>query len=208
MVFDLKQLIQKYNMNIKDVIHVGGHHGHEVKLYKQINPQCTIHIFEPHPETFKIMVQNLGGNGQNGVYCHPVALGSEDGRNITMYVETANAGQSNSLLKPKDHVKQYPHIRFDGLCSVRVLTLDTFKVGKTFNFMSIDVQGFELEVLKGAPETLKHIDYIIAEVNRAELYEGCPMVEDLDAFLLQYNLHRVETDWEGGTWGDALYIRR
>jgi hypothetical protein len=34
------------------------------------------------------------------------------------------------------------------------------------------------------------------------------MVEELDQFLKQFNLYRVETDWMGGTWGDGFYIRR
>lgn len=47
----------------------------------------------------------------------------------------------------------------------------------------------------------------MTEVNRKELYKMCPMIEDIDSFLLDFDLKRVETDWIGGTWGDALYIR-
>ena len=33
-------------------------------------------------------------------------------------------------------------------------------------------------------------------------------VEEIDKFLLDYNMTRVETDWAGDIWGDALYIKK
>jgi hypothetical protein len=72
----------------------------------------------------------------------------------------------------------------------------------------MDVQGYELEVLKGAKKTLENVDYVYCEVNRDEVYEGNAYVEELDEFLSQYNMERVETSWEGQIWGDALYIRK
>ena len=71
----------------------------------------------------------------------------------------------------------------------------------------MDVQGYELEVLKGSKETMKHVDYVYCEVNRDEVYENNAYVEELDAFLSDYGLTRVETSWEGQIWGDALYIK-
>lgn len=205
MVFDLKQLITKYNMNVHNVIHIGGHHGHEVSLYKEINPNCAVEIFEPHPDTFSIMKNNISSFSQ--VNCHNVALGPVEST-MKLFVETANNGQSNSLLKPKHHANQYPHIRFENTIEVFVKTLDSFELDKSYNFISIDVQGFELEVLKGATITLENVEYLISEVNNSELYENCCMIEELDSFLKQFGLHRVETDWIGGTWGDALYIKQ
>ena len=71
----------------------------------------------------------------------------------------------------------------------------------------MDVQGYELEVLKGGTKTLEHVDYVYCEVNRDEVYENNAYVEELDEFLSEYNMKRVETDWAGDIWGDALYIR-
>jgi hypothetical protein len=85
-----------------------------------------------------------------------------------------------------------------------VRTLDSFRISGC-NVLMMDVQGYELEVLKGARETLGSIDHVFTEINRAELYEGCPMAEDLDLFLAGFGFFRAETDWAGGTWGDAYY---
>jgi hypothetical protein len=127
-----------------------------------------------------------------------------------MFVEAQNKGMSSSLLRPALHVTQYPWIVFDNFEFVNVDTLDHVvqqnNLSKSINMINMDVQGFELNVLYGAIKTLEQIDYIYTEVNRAELYEGGARVEGLDSFLSGFD--RVETEWVGETWGDALYIRK
>jgi len=88
-------------------------------------------------------------------------------------------------------------------------TLDSFFDKETnYNFINIDVQGYELEVFKGGKKTLESIDYIMTEVNRDEVYKNCPRIEELDTYLSTYGFERVETTWDGGTWGDAFYIKK
>ena len=71
------------------------------------------------------------------------------------------------------------------------------------------MQGYELEVLKGATKTLEHIDLILSEVNKEELYKDCPRIEDIDNFLADFKFQRIAEYWQqdGGTWGDALYLK-
>lgn len=205
-LLDFKEMLTLYDLTMKNVIHVGGHHGQELPLYVEVNPDVGVKIFEPHPDTYKQLCNNVS-NHENVITCYDTALGSEVGM-MDLHICTGNEGQSNSLLKPNLHVGQYPHIRFDGsVVSVSVMTLDSYNFDDTHNFMNIDVQGFELEVLKGSVETLKHIDFIIVEVNRAEVYTDCAQIEEIDEFLFRYGFGRVETSWDGGTWGDALYIK-
>ena len=125
-----------------------------------------------------------------------------------MNVESANQGMSSSILKPKLHVNQYPHIVFNDTEEVDMKKLDEidFDFSK-FNLINIDVQGYELEVFKGSIEKLNNVDYIISEINRAEVYENCAKVDEIDNFLNQFGFKRVETNWAGHTWGDALYIK-
>lgn len=71
-------------------------------------------------------------------------------------------------------------------------------------------QGYELEVCKGGAEKLNQFDVIFSECNRQETYEGCPMVEDMDAFLSEFSFVRVETKWvtDYHSWGDAVWIKK
>jgi FkbM family methyltransferase len=130
-----------------------------------------------------------------------------DNKKITIHIDKANDGQSSSILKSALHSVQFPWITFDEDVEVDMIKLDDFPKENLYNFLHIDVQGYELEVLKGSKETLKNIDYIFTEVNRDEVYENCAKIDEMDSFLSQYGFKRVESDWRGGTWGDAFYIK-
>ena len=89
---------------------------------------------------------------------------------------------------------------------VQVDTLDSYPI-KDCNFLNIHVKRYEMNVLKGAEETLTHIDYIYTEVNIKELYENCVLQEDLEGYLFQRGYKKL---WEYMTphgWGDAFYSR-
>ena len=144
-----------------------------------------------------------------GVKIENIALGSEK-KTATMFVEHSNGGQSSSLLMPALHLLQYPSIKFESSETVNVTTLDEYFNNNDFNYnlITLDVQGYELEVLKGSLNVLKNIDYILCEVNRAELYKGCPMINEIDEFLKQFGFERIVTSWDGQTWGDAFYKKK
>lgn len=190
-------------MDVKGIIHIGGHYGEEIDEYIRNGIQEIV-IFEPLSDSFDILCENIQELNAN-IIAHQVALGSEE-TTATMYVSD-NEKQSSSLLKPKVHITHHPHVKFPETEEVEVKVLDDFDYTK-YNFINMDVQGYELEVLKGATETLKHVDYVYCEVNRDEVYEGNAYVEELDEFLSAYNMERVETSWEGQIWGDALYLKK
>jgi FkbM family methyltransferase len=202
MLISFTQIKNNYKMNISGIIHVGGHFGEEICEYVETGIQNIV-IFEPLVSNFTTLernVRNLNANIQG----HQVALGSTEGT-VDMYV-SSNKGLSSSILKPKKHLTQYRDITFNVKESVDLKTLDSYNY-KNFNFLNMDVQGYELEVLKGAKKTLEYIDYVYCEVNRDEVYEDNAYIEEIDEFLSSYNMERVETDWQGDTWGDALYIK-
>jgi len=165
-------------MNIKGVVHIGAHYGEEIQEYVDNGIQ-KITVFEPLSENFDILSQRLQ-NVNADIQGYQVALGSKKGT-ATMYL-SSNEAQSSSILKPKEHLEHHPDVSFDGTEEVEVDTLDTFDIGES-NFINIDVQGYELEVFRGGQKTLQQIDYVYCEVNRGEMYEGIPMVEELDEFL-------------------------
>lgn len=202
MLLDLVNLKEKYNLNIKGVIHIGAHFGQEFKTYELIGIKNVL-FFEPLPETFKRLEENVG---DKAVLVNS-ALGNFIGE-VEMFVETANQGQSSSILDPFIHIRQYPHIKFESKIKVPITKLDTFiEENNKYNFINIDVQGYELEVFKGGTEFLKTIDYIMTEVNRDEVYKNCAKINDIDNFLLNFGFKRVETTWDGITWGDAFYMK-
>ena len=153
MLITLSELITKYKMNITGVIHIGAHYGEEVPEYIQ-NGITNMVLFEPLSENYKQLVQNTRELDID-IELHNLALGSTQ-ETVTMFVSD-NERQSSSILKPKVHLTHHPNVGFPTTEEVEVELLDSFKI-KDCNFINMDVQGYELEVLKGAKETLKHIN--------------------------------------------------
>ncbi len=205
MSFDYVKLCPSLDLTPRGVIHVGAHEGQETELYASMGFSAGL-FFEPQPVLLERLVRRLQP------YPHFRAVGSAVGSRVgtaTMYA-AVNDGLSSSLLKPKLHLEQYPDIPFPTTLEVPLTTLDEFF--KTddisrYNFLNLDVQGYELEVLKGSMAILHRIDGILSEINRAELYEGCVMVEALEAFLSPFGFRRVAIEWSGNTWGEAIYVK-
>jgi hypothetical protein len=49
--------------------------------------------------------------------------------------------------------------------------------------LKIDVQGYELHALRGAPETLSKADFVIIETTFISLYSGQPLFDDIYRYL-------------------------
>ena len=47
------------------------------------------------------------------------------------------------------------------------------------DLLKLDVQGYELEILKGAKDILKRTSLIITEVSLIEVYKDCPLVSKI-----------------------------
>ena len=121
-------------------------------------------------------------------------------------IRTSDSCVPNAVLY---QAELHPEVVFNSKEEVTVTLLDKLPIDKgAYNILAMDVQGYEGEVLKGATQTLQHIDVIYTEVNNGDTYKGCMLVEEMDDFLFDYQ--RVETylpspSW---TWGDSVYIKK
>lgn len=205
MLLNLEHLKNKYNMQVTGILHIGAHYGEEYDEYDRLFGAVPMVMWEASPANFNILKSKL--SGKSNVTLINKGVGSFECE-VPFYIETANTGQSNSVLKPKVHAEQYPGIIFDEISKIKVYPLDKWEPGEAYNFINIDIQGFELHAFMGAKKALRNVNYIMTEINRAELYENCATVEEIDWYLSRFGFERVETDWAGGTWGDGFYLRK
>ena len=155
MLLNLNDLVVKYNMNINGVIHVGAHFGEEHTTYKKLNVGKVVY-FEPVKKTFDKLKESV-----TDAELFNYALGYEN-KFIEMYVEEKDLFGCSSILQPSSN---YDNVSFSSNETVEMRTLDSFNFSG-YNFLNIDVQGYELEFLKVSSETLKNVDYIICEINK------------------------------------------
>ena len=188
---------------IRGIVQAGGHVGSEVPALLALSDRVV--IFEPQSKVFATLCTAIAGTPASAVN---LALGSHDDASVLMYVDRWEQ-QSSSLLAPKLHHLQYPMIEFGDHERVGMTTLDHYFAQEfgQYNFLIMDVQGYELEVLRGGERFLQDVDYILCEINLIEVYEGCPLLEDIDEYLGARGFVRAAVNMQGGVWGDALYLR-
>jgi len=213
MIFDFKEIANR--LNITGVIHVGGFVGEELSIYRECGLYNTI-MFEPQLDLAEIIDSKM----VEGEEICPIALGDEPGE-ATMFISETEGGIKNgsgapsSLLKPFKHLTEHKNVTFPAKKrGVLVDTLDNWisdtlsiKDELSYNFLNIDVQGYELKVLKGAERTLDNIKGLIVEVNRDEVYKDCAKIWEIDEFLENKGFKRTLLTWQSESWGDALYER-
>lgn len=205
MVFEFQEIIDKYKMNITGVIHAGGHFGSTIPMYQQAGIQNVIY-FEPQAHAFEILSKNLASAPTYKAYNMGLAAGTGS---VLLNTEQSNQGQSSSILEPKKVKDIYPHIPFIGTEAIQLATLDSFCI-KNCNFLTLDVQGYENEVLKGAQDMLKnYLKYIVCEVAFSELYRGNAKIYNTDKLLLMHDFIRMDTFIHPIVEsGDALYVKK
>ena len=213
MIFDLNSIEQNTGIKITGAIHVGAFLGEELSQYRGLGLTNTI-LFEPQKKlfdivSFKCIVKEKAFN---------VALGSKEDV-VGMFISdreggvSNGAGASSSILAPKKHLTEHPEGTFPSKESINVKRFDKFAEENQLdvsehNLLNVDVQGYELEVLKGMGDKLNNIQLVIAEVNRDEVYEDCPMIEEIDSYLEGFGFKRLAVEWQSESWGDALYVKR
>lgn len=207
MLIDLYNLIIKYDLHIRGIIHCGAHHAEEFGIYDKCNINNVIWI-EANPNACDVCRQKLFGINNNIVIESAIDIndGIETKFNIT------NNGESSSLLELKNHLIYYPNINVIKSINVTTKRLDTIINEndinmKNFNFLNLDLQGIELRAIKSIGNYISNIDYIYTEINRDELYMECDTINELDEYLLNKNFIKVEEVWTHANWGDAFYIK-
>jgi len=202
MLIDFRQLFPKYGIKPKGVLHVGGNRGEEAPVYLELGIKRQIWI-EANPNIFEQLKATIANNPEAKAYLF--AAGDET--KPTVLHESNNGSQSSSILELGTHKIAHPEVSYIGDIDVPMMRLDSFNF-EGCDFLNMDIQGAELLALKGMGETLHNFKWAYLEVNKAELYKGCALVEDIDFYLSSFGFQRVETKWCGNTgWGDALYVK-
>jgi FkbM family methyltransferase len=167
---------------IDRIIDVGANRGQFSLIARILHPQVAIEAFEPQPS--EASVYKLIFDGDARINLHEIALGDRAGE---ADLHISRRKDSSSLLPIGEmQSKIFPSTEEVGTHRVSVVTLDSFvSVWKSSNRMllKLDVQGFELGVLRGAITVLKQCAYVYVECSEVALYTGQALFPEVRNFL-------------------------
>ena len=176
------------------VVDVGAHRGHWTELARDVFPAAEVLMIEPQPEVradLDAVCARLPG-----VRRVEVAVGAaEEIRHQTIWEDL----QGSSFLPAPEPAR----IATGEQRPVRVRRLDDVLAeecgGRAPDLVKLDVQGFELEVLRGAPSLFGRTELFVLETSLYEFLDGLPLLREVIGFMAErgYEIYDV-----------AGYIRR
>lgn len=144
-----------------------------------------VYAFEPEMEMFSILQENVKLNRLENIYCYNIACGSSKQKMLIYKNLVVNRG-SASLIKPQGDSSGV---------EVLVETLDDFVQTKHIGdvrMVKIDVEGWELEVLKGAKALLSRSKAPIICIEYSHLHQvHNGRLQDIYNYLLNINYYRI-----------------
>jgi FkbM family methyltransferase len=201
MLISLHELVKKYNIKFNGILHVGAHECEELNDYERYIGRDKILWVEALPfkiELCKSRYPNI--NIENAIVSDRI----ED-----IVFKVSNNGQSSSILDFGLHSHYHPQVHYVTQFNSKTTLLKDIlpKYNINYNFLNFDIQGAELKALKGMEDYLHNVDYLYTEVNSDYVYKDCALISELDDYLKDFGLVRVETKWTDCKWGDAFYIK-
>lgn len=182
------QLI-KHEGEVEWALDIGGNEGTWTELCKNIFPDSRIDLFEPVPQYYNKALLRLGKYKK--VNCHQLACGNENSK------KTFNlSGHSSSFLEVgKNILDRYPDERKTGETDVECIRLDKWlgeNVKEKYpDLIKMDVEGFELNALKGLDDKIKHIHYFILELSFIERHINQPLFSEIVCYLNSNNIRPI-----------------
>jgi FkbM family methyltransferase len=171
---------------ISVIYDIGANVGTWSVLAKSLIPSARIHAFEPLAKHQTEFLHRF--RGREDITLHPIAVGSD---NATEMMHITDFSDASSLLQPSEaswlqfgvqEIEQFP---------LQVFRLDDYRLHQQVpwpDLIKLDIQGYELEALRGGPECLRSAKAIIAEVSFIEYYERQCLFHDLVTYLAEFGL--------------------
>jgi len=209
MYINIKTIQEKYkNVPIRGIIHIGAHIAEEYESYKEIGVDKQIWV-EGNPNLYE-NIKNIFSSDKNvKVFCEVIY----DVEKQTCF-NISNNLQSSSILQFKDHLRLHPDVYYNKKINVTTKRFDHLineaKINICdYNFLNVDVQGVDLNVILSLGDYINSLDFIYSEINTSEVYEGCYLLEDYDKILNSKGFERTMIHmYSGGGWGDALWVKK
>jgi FkbM family methyltransferase len=209
-VEDIKQLLDKQNITVVDG---GANRGQTICSFRDYFSSSKFYAFEPIPKCREKINQSYANDDEVEVYDY--VLGS-DNKTVEFNIST-RSGQS-SVLDSSGNIKKEDGIHAGKIkkqIKVEQRRLDEL-IDKKVDVLKLDLQGYELEALRGAEDILDDTSIILTEVQFVPIYENADLFYDVFGFLenkgfVLYNLYSLvcglgRKECRRLEQGDAIFI--
>ena len=170
---EIKNLVNKPNPTIFEI---GCADGKDTIEFINVFGDLKIYCFEPEPKNIELVKQTINYSNH---FLFEGVVSNVNGKVVFNRSRTDNPtdlSYSGSIKKPKEHLNEWPFIKFDQEIEVGSITLDSFCEKENIDvidFIWADVQGAEGDLIIGGKNTLDtKVKYFYTEYSNKEYYDG------------------------------------
>jgi len=202
------ELVEKFcNFTPKNIVEIGANFAQDAEYLRQsfnLSDE-NIYVFEPHPQIFKELNKLYNFNS------YELAVSNVAGRANFNAIDIENNEYSNSGISSLRNGLTTNKKNFIDV-DVEMITMDDFIKKNTINeidFLKIDVEGMNYEVLEGFGDELKRVKVIQTEGEYKEYWEGQELYKDMEEYLSKRNFVLVDFKLSAdGVQSDSLWIQQ
>ena len=191
------------------VLEAGAHMGYDTLGLSKIWPKGFIHAFEPVPALYEALRERV--KFRKNVRGYNIALGEKDNVTVTMNVSGGESSGSSSILKPSKHLEMFPGVSFEEQVSVNMRTIQSWATQEkisNIDLMWLDMQGYEVNALKGTGKMLEKVSVIYTELCADELYQGLITKDAYTAFLKESGFELVRQIGKNEILTDGIFVNK
>ncbi len=153
----------------KRIVDIGAYEGGFTQMVKEIWPDASVLMIEPNLAK-KPKLQTTAR--ALGVEYSDKLLGAADDALVTFNLLETGSG----VFSERSDVARTTEKR-------RLSALDSVAGATPVDFLKIDTQGYELEVLRGATRVLSQAEVVLLEISLIEINEGAPIADEVFSFM-------------------------
>ena len=184
---------------------IGAHEGESIEIFSKNFTISKIYSFEPSPINFLKLKNKVNLFLKNfkdiKVYVENVGLGDEKKR---IYLKQLNESSSSTINQINKNSKYFKKKRFflNKLhtknfyknIDIRIIRLDEYLNNNSIeyiNFMKVDTEGYELNVLKGLGTKIHNVQYIMFEHHYHDMLIKTYKFSDINELLVKNNFIKI-----------------
>ena len=194
-------IFERLNVHIKGIIHVGMWDFVEYGCYTKLVGNNVIGI-EANPQVYKDMAKPVADKW--GFKCFNEFLSDKDKEVRDFYF----AGEGSSLYKGQPQWNKNVSIKVQTKTLATVIEENEIDMNG-YDFLNIDAEGAEFDVLKGFEKYLDHINVIDLETSYDDRHRSGADHNTIVQWLSErgFELKEMSDSYQSQNWGDSVFAR-
>ncbi|MFA6527563.1 MAG: FkbM family methyltransferase [Candidatus Babeliales bacterium] len=207
-------LVSRFIPNDPVIFEAGGHYGEDTIRFTEKWPLSKVISFEPNPDAFKklqdavckrssqgvIQAYNLAVNNYNGTATLNVCYGTTGDNPLFEGASSLLEASPQMAIHYQGPKVEVPCVILDDWCKKNNI--------EQIDFMWLDLEGLELQVLKSSPSILTTVKAIYTETNMYDFRKGMTKYKELRSFLEASGFTMLSHWYFEGLQGNAIFIKK